>query len=85
MPSNPGKPWLPARRLSSQGPQTDRDLGSSRAFSQQLHVGSAITCLLQEDSAKDGLKRGLGKKEKSPLAFSLNHGGVSYRWNFLFF
>lgn len=79
MPSIPGKPWLPARRLSSQGPQTDRDLGSSRAF------GSAITCLLQEDSAKDGLKRGLGKKEKSPLAFSLNHGGVSYRWNFLFF
>ena len=72
LPSIPGKPWLAAKRLSSQGPQADRKLGSSGAFSCHLHVGSAITCLLKEDSAKDGLKKGLEKKKKkSPLAFSL--------------
>ena len=49
---------------ASQGTPADRELGSSGAFSNQLRVGSAITCLLQEDSGKDGLKKGLGKKKR---------------------
>ena len=91
LPSIPGKPWLAAKRLSSQGPQADRKLGSSGAFSCHLHVGSAITCLLKEDSAKDGLKKGLEKKKKKESSGILieimlvsSTGGIFSFFKFIF-